>query len=295
MGKEKKEKKTKNVKKGKQFSFKKIYTPETISTYFELRQRNQENNNRCKQEINQLEEECLGSPSNFWQWSNQSRRQTFPIPSNSKMNEHTSKIPIPKPLIRSNSVSSAFSSFQKVAQQSECRTQTVDGFKEVPKIAQQSESRTQAVNGFKEIPKVAQQSESRSQPVNGFKEDVFTQVLMPNYDITTFNTNNETIPIVSSVLPFQVNFTNSFNSNHSIFNIDPHASVAYELATSNAVPLIRLNNSSNENVIVDEQVFNNCQIVDMSQAFDNYYPMDTMQPSECNFSDSLPLLPIRRF
>lgn len=65
MGKEKKEKKTKNVKKGKQFSFKKIYTPETISTYFELRQRNQENNNRCKQEINQLEEECLGSPQKY--------------------------------------------------------------------------------------------------------------------------------------------------------------------------------------------------------------------------------------
>ncbi|CAG8792956.1 45972_t:CDS:2, partial [Gigaspora margarita] len=151
MGKENKEKISKKVS-----IFKNIYTPETISLYFELKRRYQENNNKCKQEINQPE------------MSNPSRRQTFPIASNSKMNG-----PIPKPPIHSSSVANAFSSSSKVSQQSESRTQTV----------------------------------------NGFKEEDFIQALVQNYDNTTFYTNDEPIILsVSPIQVNATNSLNSNHS-----------------------------------------------------------------------------------
>ncbi|RIB23284.1 hypothetical protein C2G38_2032894 [Gigaspora rosea] len=104
-----KEKKGKNIKKEKQVSiFKIIHTPKTISTYYDLKKRHQENHNKCKVE-------GLGSPSNF-QRTKPALRQTEP----------TSKIPSPKQPIRSSSVSSASSS----SQQSESMIQTINGFKE---------------------------------------------------------------------------------------------------------------------------------------------------------------------
>ncbi|KAF0376316.1 hypothetical protein F8M41_012718 [Gigaspora margarita] len=117
--------------------------------------------------------ESLGSPSNFQQRFNPSRRQTFPIASNSKMNGPTSNIPIPKPPIRSSSVASAFSSSSKVSQQSESWTQTV----------------------------------------NGFKEDDFIQALVQNYDSTTFYTNDEPIALsVSPIQVNATNSLNSNHS-----------------------------------------------------------------------------------
>ncbi|CAG8513046.1 4729_t:CDS:2, partial [Gigaspora rosea] len=120
----------------------------------------------------------------------------------------------------------------------------------------------------------SQQSESMIQTINGFKEDVFTPALVQNYDNTTLYPNNETNLIVSSIWPIQVNYTNSFSSNQTIFNNYP-ASAAYKLVTLNDDPLIH-HNFLNENVIVNDQIFDSNQIADISQ--------DPMQPY-CNFSD----------